>query len=168
MAKPTVYLDTNILSALFLRDRGISARHRQLATREWWQQERTHFDIFASVFTESELSRGHFAGQTKAIKACRRLKYLPMRRTVQECAGVFVKEGLIPPTKQGDAIQLALATVYEVDYLLTWNYAHLANVEVQRKLSELAARHRWTTTTLVSPENIPKEALGQSIRRKDR
>ncbi len=142
-------------------------RYRQLATREWWEHERSHFDIFASVFTETELRRGHYTGQTKVVQACLRLKYLPIRHAVHECASVLLNAGLIPPTKRGDAIQLALATVYEIDYLLTWNYAHLANVDVQRRLKELAARQRWKTTTLVSPESIPTVALGQSIRRTD-
>ena len=70
-------------------------------------------------------------------------------------------------SKIGDAIQLAFATVYRVDYLLTWNHAHLANVDVQRRLNEVNRSRGWRSPLLVSPETIPWAALGQTIRRED-
>jgi hypothetical protein len=63
-------------------------------------------------------------------------------------------------------VQLAFATVHGIDYLLTWNYAHLANLDTQGRLREINRRHGWRTPFLVSPETIPKVTLGQVIRRK--
>jgi hypothetical protein len=65
-------------------------------------------------------------------------------------------------------LQLAVVTYYDIDYLLTWNYAHLANPDVQRKLQEVAERMKWNAATLVSPDTIPRRGLGQSIHRKQR
>ena len=102
----------------------------------------------------------------RALKLVRRLPYLPFIGAVQECSEVYLDEGLIPSARPGDAVQLAFATVHGIDYLLTWNYAHLANLHTQRKLKEINGRNGWRTPFLVSPETIPKVALGQIIRRR--
>ena len=39
------------------------------------------------------------------------------------------------PTR--DAAYLGFACSYAIDYLLTWNCAHIANAEVRRQLSRL-------------------------------
>ena len=36
-----------------------------------------------------------------------------------------------------------MATVHDVDYLLTWNYAHLANPVVQERLGKVAKNPRF-------------------------
>ena len=56
--------------------------------------------------------------------------------------------------------------VHEIDYLLTWNYAHMANPASQVRLNEVCERFDLTAPMMVSPEMIPQGRLGQSIRRK--
>jgi hypothetical protein len=50
-------------------------------------------------------------------------------------------------------------------YLLTWNYAHLANPIAQAHLDTACRQAGWRAPLLVSPETIPRVALGQSIKR---
>ena len=165
--KPTVYLDTNIASVMCYRGSNIATLHQQIVTREWWETEREFFRVLASVFTEGELRQGSYLGQEQAIRLVCRLPYLPFTTAVRRCAELYLDEHLIPPEYPGDAVQLAFATVHVVDYLLTWNYAHLANVDTQRKLQRVNSRQGWRTPYLVSPESIPRVALGQTIRRRD-
>ncbi len=165
-SKPTLYVDTNIPSVLYYRGSNIATIHQQMVTREWWAPDRYWFRIHASVLTEGELRQGVFPGQEQAIRLVRRLRYLPFTADVRECAGVFLEERLIPAERPGDAMQLAFATVHGMDYLLTWNYAHLANVDTQRRLKAISRRQGWRMPLLVSPETIPLGTLGQVIRRK--
>ena len=68
--------------------------------------------------------------------------------------------------RPGDAKQLAIAAGHEVDYLLTWNYAHLANPVTQAKAEHLLTRRSLRAPLLVSPESIPQVRFGQQIRRR--
>ncbi len=165
--KPTVYLDTNIVSVLCYRGWSVSTAHQHLLTREWWDLERDRYDLRASRFTESELRAGEFDAQSEALAVVRRLRYLPFTSKVRSCGRQLLEAGLVPAGKTGDALQLAFATIHRMDYLLTWNYAHLANPNVQRRLTELCQRHDWRPPLLVSPETIPWAVYGQSIRRLD-
>ena len=168
MRKPSIYVDTNIFSILYYRGADIRQLSRRLTTREWWEQGRPYFRVVSSAVTESELRRGTFRSQEKAIAACRRSDYLTINAAVESCGRTLVDEGLVPESKPGDALQLAIVTHYGIEYLLTWNYAHLANPEVQRKLEEVARRMKWKATTIVSPETIARRSLGRPTPRRRR
>jgi len=165
--KPTVYLDTNILSVLFYRGGNIPNLARQLKTQDWWEQERKHFALVTSGRTEDELAHGVYRGQSAALAAARRLTFLHESSAVKQCASVYLENALIPATKFGDAIQLAFAVIHRIDYLLTWNHAHLANMKVQKKLEAINKKRKWRSPWLVSPETIPWLIMGQNIRRTD-
>mgnify|MGYP006910768656 CR=1 FL=1 len=60
---------------------------------------------------------------------------------------------------------MAIAAAHRMDYLLTWNYAHLANPIAQAHLDAACRQARWRAPLLVSPETIPRVTLSQTIRR---
>lgn len=98
-----------------------------------------------------------------------RLNYLTISKAVRELGRELLQRGIVPPTKPGDAVHLAVASIHEVDYVLTWNYAHIANPVVQDKLTEIASNRGFSPPFLVSPESIPWSSRGERIKcRKDR
>ena len=50
LKKPTIYLDTNIVSALHDDGTEIGTLSRRMVTREWWDAEHAHFSVWASSF----------------------------------------------------------------------------------------------------------------------
>lgn len=164
---PKVYLDTNVLSALHYEGGSIQGTHRRLLTREWWKMERRNFSVFASPFTDAELRRGKYPGQKEALAEARRLPYLRYTKDIDRTAEIYVDRGLVPPGKVSDAVQLAFATIHMIDYLLTWNYAHLMNPDVQLRIWEINRRLGLRAPLIESPESMPRASLGQIVRRKD-
>ncbi len=57
MNKPSVYLDTTIPSYLF-EEREELQTFVQI-TRQWWTEERQHFDVYMSEETVIELNQGN-------------------------------------------------------------------------------------------------------------
>jgi hypothetical protein len=41
---------------------------------------------------------------------------------------------VIPPSKPNDSLHVAYATVHELDFLLSWNFQHLANVRREARI----------------------------------
>lgn len=167
MKKPTVYVDTNILSFLHYRGADPVALAWRQATREWWDAERPFFKVFASRTVEVELEVGEYAAKQKALAEVCRLPYLPYSTAVDQFADRLLAKGIIPQSKRDDAIQLAFAIVHRVDYLLSWNRAHLVNEQTQARLAHFGAANGLRLPLLVSPYTIPQAALGQAIRRRD-
>jgi hypothetical protein len=54
-----------------------------------------------------------------------------------------------------------------MDYLLSWNYAHLVNPVAQKQLEIVCQEHGLRAPLLVSPESIPKASWSQTVRRRD-
>jgi len=165
--KPSVYVDTNILSYLHYLGSDAEALSCQRATREWWEQERPFFRLLASRVVGSELAAGEYPGQQRALAEVRRLPYLAYSRAVGDVEAKLLDAHVVPLAVPGDAFHLAFATVYRVDYLLSWNRAHLVSEETQRKLVRFRAAFGLRTPLVVSPESIPKAMLGENIRRRD-
>ena len=93
----------------------------------------------------------------------RRLSYLAPTATFRQTLEAILARRIVPATKDIDAAHLALATAHGIGYLLTWNYAHLANPAVQARLAALCAELELECPLLVSPESIPQVRFGQSL-----
>ena len=93
----------------------------------------------------------------------RALPLLRMTRQAKRVLEEVLQSRLIPETKSGDALQMAISAAHEVDYLLTWNYAHLANPVAQERLEEICRSLGLRAPLLVSPETIPQVRFGQTI-----
>src|SRR5260370_41561419 len=96
----------------------------------------------------------------------RALPRLRMTREARRVLDELLKSRLIPETKPGDALQMAVSAAHEVDYLITWNYAHLANPIAQERLEAICRGRHLRAPLLVSPESIPPVRFAQPIRRR--
>jgi len=165
--KPTIYLDTSVLSSLHYRGHALQGIARQIRTEEWWKQERQFFDLYVSRVVPDELEHGTYRAQDKALRETRRITFLPVLRSARAASAEYVAARIVPESVVHDALQLAVATVHRMDYLITWNCAHLANPEVQVRLRAVNSRLHLRTPWLVTPDSIPRVLLGQPVRRTD-
>jgi hypothetical protein len=65
-----------------------------------------------------------------------------------------VEAGALPRNAQGDALHLALAVAGGVNYLLTWNCAHLANAQLVGRMQGVASRAGWKLPTICTPDEL--------------
>ena len=52
-------------------------------------------------------------------------------------------------------MHIAAAAVAECEFLLTWNFRHIANVRIRREVEKILANHGYTKTTICTPE-VPR------------
>ncbi len=58
----------------------------------------------------------------------------------------------IPPKAKSDGLHLAIAVAHGMDYFVTWNCAHLMNLDVIRKLRAANLREDRITPIIITPE----------------
>ena len=46
------------------------------------------------------------------------------------------------------------AAVEECEFLLTWNFRHIANVRIRREVERILSNHGYTKTTICTPEEL--------------
>ncbi len=60
----------------------------------------------------------------------------------------------LPAKARPDSYHLALATCHGMDYLVTWNCAHIANARIKRILEEINNERGIRTPTICTPEEL--------------
>jgi predicted nucleic acid-binding protein len=123
--KKNIYLDTTIPSYLF--DSREQIKFLTSLTRKWWDEESGKFDITTSESMINELSRGNYPEKEKIMEFAIAIPLLPFDENILEIAKIYISNYLMPRDLEGDAMHLAYASYYKIDFLLTWNCNHLAN-----------------------------------------
>ena len=128
MPDPTVYLETTIPSYLAPRPSRdlVTAAHQGL-TWQWWEQERGKYRLFVSPRVWEEAQEGDPDAARRRMDMLAEVAMLEPSSAVDALASEILKRLRIPDKALADAFHLAYAVDYEIDYLLTWNCAHLAN-----------------------------------------
>ena len=163
MRKPRVYLDSSFISAYGFSGANAEGILRRMRTRDWWNEERQYFELWGSAFVELELRTGTYRRQEECVRMSRSFRTCSMNGAVKQFWRDLLDAKLIPPNKPVDAWHLALAACHEIDYLLTWNYAHLANSTAQGRLNQMCVDRGLRPPQLLSPESIPQVRFGQSV-----
>jgi predicted nucleic acid-binding protein len=141
----TVYLETTIVSYYVARpNRDLVIAARQQLTREWWERNRAGLRVCISPLVTEEARQGDPDAAAKRLDVLRDIEVLEPLPEIERM-GQRLKDALrIPDNKQADAFHLAYAVHYRLDFLLTWNCAHLANAETERILTDYArANDLW-------------------------
>lgn len=157
MPKPTVYVETSIVSyltAVGSRDL-VHAAHQQL-TRSWWDS-RGDFTLVASQAVIEEASAGDPGAAARRLDALRGIPLLNLSDQAVQLATSLIRDGGLPPKARVDAFHVAIATVHGVDYLLTWNCRHIANASLRGKIESICRAARYQPPVICTPLELPKD-----------
>jgi predicted nucleic acid-binding protein len=152
---PSVYVETTIPSYLVaLPSRDLVVAGHQQITHQWWAQAKSRFELYVSEAVIAEVSAGEHKPAAERIRTIQRLPILRLNEEVRRIARIYSAELGLPAKALTDALHIAYAAAYEMDYLATWNCAHIANGAVIRRLLEINSRRGIWTPTLVTPEAL--------------
>lgn len=77
---------------------------------------------------------------------------------VDRIASYYISNRLMPGTAGLDAVHMAFASHYRIDFLLTWNCKHIANANKAAHLAVLNGRLDLPAPLMVTPYTlIPEE-----------
>ena len=147
--KKTVYLDTTVPSYLFDNRENIQTYID--VTKKWWQEESGNFDVWILDETIAELNSGDYPSKVEILQFVSQIPVLPPDENITEIARVYLVNYLMPRMLKGDAIHLAYASFYKIDFLLTWNCNHLANANKRQHIRIINTRLNLFTPEIVTP-----------------
>ncbi|NJL26782.1 MAG: type II toxin-antitoxin system VapC family toxin [Thermoanaerobaculia bacterium] len=153
--KRRVYLETTVVSYLTARPSRslVSAAHQQI-TIDWWETRRQDFEVVVSELVIREAEAGDPIAAKRRLEVLETLPQLLLTDEALELANAFVAQGIIPAKVAEDGLHIAVATVHEVDYLLTWNCTHIANPEIQARLAAFLGRRQRFLPFICTPEEL--------------
>src|SRR4029450_8292520 len=123
----TVYIETTVIGHLAGRahpDPAIAAR--QATTRRWWTTAVTKYQLLVSQIVADECGAGDPTGAQERLNEIDNLVLLDITQAVRDLADELMSSHAVPSTEPRDALHIAVAAVHGVQYLVTWNFKHIA------------------------------------------
>ena len=155
MLRPTVYVETSIVSYLTaVGSRDVVLVAHQELTRTWWAT-RDAFALFASRFVRDEAAAGDASAARRRLDALHGIPLLAITEEAVLLANRLVSDGGLPAKASVDALHIAVATVHGMDYLLTWNCKHIANASLRGKIETICKASGFLPTVICTPFELP-------------
>lgn len=153
--KKSVYIETSVISYLTARvPRDIVSAARQRLTQGWWDFCRNEFDLFVSRVVLKEISSGDQNAAARRLDVVQGLTIVELSEDVFALADELMNKGALPAKAREDAIHIALASVYEMDFLLTWNCKHIDNPLMKPVIRSVCAQMGYTCPEICTPEEL--------------
>ena len=146
--KLSLYIETSVIGAYL--DNGDPFR-RDITIR-WWEHELSEYDVFSSMLVQRELERIAEPHRSGYLNLIRPLKYLDLAEEVAILAEGYIERGIFHRKFIADAIHVALASFHKIDYLVTWNFGHIANVRKQARLKLFNTTAGFFSPVIITPE----------------
>ncbi|MGB9630169.1 MAG: type II toxin-antitoxin system VapC family toxin [Thermodesulfobacteriota bacterium] len=116
-----IYFDTSVISALF-----DSMNPERKSLTEDFFSKIASFDVYISEITiiEVEKTPDEFL-RDKMRMVIKTFSVLKITDKVEELANVYLQYKAVPESYYEDCYHIAIATINEMDYLLSWNFRHI-------------------------------------------
>jgi len=153
--RESIYLETTIVSYYTSKpSRDIIVLAHQEITRQWWLKVIGRYNIFISEVVIEEANSGDPEAIKRRLEELKDFPHLELNDKVEKMAQVYMERLEIPEKSLRDAAHLAVASVHNIDYLVTWNCTHLANGEVIKKLMKINESLGIHTPIICTPEEL--------------
>jgi predicted nucleic acid-binding protein len=151
----TVYIETSIVS--YLRQRPSSQvvmAARQLLTHQWWNDERSKYEVVASQYVIDEASAGDPTLAAERLESLDGIPLLPLDAEIAQIADEIMARAILPPKARTDALHIAMVAHHRIQYLLTWNCRHIANATILPRIHKMLTDLSLPIPIICTPEEM--------------
>ncbi|MBI4062832.1 MAG: PIN domain-containing protein [Elusimicrobia bacterium] len=142
-----IYLDTSVVSAYF----DSRQPQRQKDTQRFWKSALPAYVALVSEITIQELKNTpNPKRRSRLLHLVRDWKVLNLTLQAQDLAHAYMADGIFPRRYLSDALHVAIATLGQTAYLVSWNFEHLVKVKTRHKINAINAARNLPTIEIVS------------------
>ncbi len=147
--KQRLYIDTSVFGGYF--DEEFSAFTRPLFGR----LQNGEFRLLFSPVTQDELS----SAPERVKKLVTNLKaenteFIEINDETVELATQYIAEKVVGQTCFADCLHIALATINRADFLISWNFKHIVNVQRIRGYNAINIKNGYKELEIRSPRDF--------------
>ena len=83
-------------------------------------------------------------------------EYLEVTEDAIGLATEYISEKVVGPTSFTDCLHIALATIHRADFLVSWNFKHIVNVQRIRGYNSINIKNGYQALEIRSPREFEK------------
>jgi predicted nucleic acid-binding protein len=158
--KPRLYIETSVISYYTSRpSRDLIAAGHQQITQQWWFHQLSWYEPYISEVVHEEISRGDAAAVELRLSVVQGFARLVVTPEVTRLAREYYAALDLPDKARLDALHLALAVQHGMDYLVSWNFAHIVGARPRGIIQKINYRMQVETPVICTPEELIEGSL---------
>jgi predicted nucleic acid-binding protein len=147
--KQRLYIDTSVFGGYF--DEEFSEFTKPLFER----LQNSEFELLFSAVTQDELSSAPDRVKKLVISLkVENTEFIETNNEAVELATRYMAEKVVGQTSFADCLHIALATVSRADYLISWNFKHIVNVQKIRGYNAINIKNGYKELEIRSPRDF--------------
>lgn len=83
-------------------------------------------------------------------------EFIDLTAEAVDLATVYISEKVVGQTSFADCLHIALATINCADFLISWNFKHIVNIERIRGYNSINIRNGYKQLEIRSPREFEK------------
>lgn len=147
------YFDTSIFNFALANDVPIE---KKVTLKLLEEVKNGKYKIFISEVVLREINR---APQHKAVKLKDCIKKVNPEELILEdesltLAKEYIEKGVIPPKYEDDALHIAVASVNNLDAIISWNFTHIVKLKTKREVYGINTLMGYKPIEICSPQEV--------------
>jgi len=155
MAK--AYLETSFFSACVTTRTDVYSLSWRGRSLSWLKTQAPHHELHLSAEVIAELSVPTYPNRDAALSLTAGIKMLALNDEVETLGQMLIEQQVMPGPLKGDALHVAVAAYYGMEYLLSWNVKHLANPNKRIHLARVLMSVGRAVPVIVTPDVLWEE-----------
>lgn len=148
MRIPTLYLDTSVLGGYF------DDEWKQPTQELWRQMENGQWRFVTSLVTSEELIEAPERVRNLFNTTFEATDVLDVSDEMDRLAAIYVAQGVVTAKYEDDARLVAVCTVTRADFLVSWNFRHMVNVQREAAFNGVNLLKGYPAIRIVNPLEI--------------
>ena len=151
MRKLKIYLETSIFNFAFSEK---TPKEKDLTLKLFNQLDR--YETYISDITLAEIERCPEPKRKQMLDLISKydLQELALNESAKELAAKYIQEKIIPPKYQFDAFHIAIASVNNLDVVISWNFEHMVKLKTKREVVGINVFMGYKEIDIYSPLEV--------------
>ena len=152
MAKLRIYLETTMFNYYF-----DETKNAQPSTIVFFEAVGSgQFEGFTSVYTYNELDKAPEPQRSRMLHLIEKyhIKILDASDEIDQLAEKYIANNVIPEKKNIDALHIAVASVNELDIILSYNFKHINKLKTKTLIPAINRISGYQDIFIAQPEEV--------------
>jgi len=152
-----IYLETTVFNYYF--DKGKNA---QPVTVDFFEAIGSgQFEGYKSVYTYNELNKAPEPQRSNMLDLIEkyRITLLDTSDEIDQLAEKYITNNIIPRKKNVDALHIAIASVNEMDIILTFNFKHINKLKTKTLIPAINLISGYKNIIIAQPEEVIEDEM---------
>lgn len=153
MKRLKLYFDTSIFNFALSDD---VPREKEVTLRLFNEVRKGKYEVYISEVVIREVNRASKEKAENLIGLINEIviEELPIDEEAHELAKRYIAEGIIPERYEDDALHIAVASINNLDAIISWNFAHIVKLKTKREVVGVNAISGYKEIDIYSPWEV--------------